>query len=194
MDQKINPLRDAIQSSWWATRDAFRVFPALTAGAWFACLVMMAIPSLQVWSVRWAGDQIALDNQRSQLFICLVIAASATLLGLASSLSSSINRILQMDLRAHYGAEFSASVEHLTPAQTIDNAFMSKVRATREATPFNVAWQATSTITVVSSIIAMILLGASLWSINPWAALLVIAALLPDLLIYSKLAHVENDV
>ncbi|WP_216409241.1 ATP-binding cassette domain-containing protein [Arcanobacterium phocae] len=194
MDQKINPLRDAIQSSWWATRDAFRVFPALTAGAWFACLVMMAIPSLQVWSVRWAGGQLTLDSHRSRLFICLVIAASATLLGLASSLSSSINRILQMDLRAHYGAKFSATVDHLTPAQTLDNSFMSKVRATREATPFNVAWQATSTITVVSSIIAMILLGASLWSINPWAAILIIAALLPDLLLYSKLAHVENDV
>ncbi len=99
-----------------------------------------------------------------------------------------------MDLRAHYGAKFSATVDHLTPAQTLDNLFMGKVRATREAIPFNVAWQATSTITVVSSIIAMILLGASLWSINPWAAILIIAALLPDLLLYSKLAHVENDV
>ncbi|WP_275586612.1 hypothetical protein [Arcanobacterium phocisimile] len=40
----------------------------------------MAIPSLQVWSVHWSGDQFALNNHRSQLFVSLVIAASATLL------------------------------------------------------------------------------------------------------------------
>ncbi|WP_216379998.1 hypothetical protein [Arcanobacterium phocae] len=49
MEQKLHPLREAVSSSWWATRDAFRVFPLLTASAWLACLVMMAIPSLQVW-------------------------------------------------------------------------------------------------------------------------------------------------
>ncbi|MDO5049934.1 MAG: ABC transporter ATP-binding protein [Actinomycetaceae bacterium] len=99
-----------------------------------------------------------------------------------------------MQLRTRYGAEFSKAMSDISPEQTLDNDFMIKARAAREAIPFNVAWQATSTITVVSALVSMILLAISLWGISPIAAVLISLALIPDLIAYSRVAGVENEV
>lgn len=190
----VKTLSDAIRTGVWATRDAFHIFPGLAFGAWSSCLIMMMVPSLQVWSVRWASHAFTPGTRSVPVAVCAVVALCATLLGAASSVYGSVSQMLQMSLRTRYGADFSAAMQDLSPAQTLDNELMSRVRATREAIPFNVAWQATSTITVTSAIVSMLMLAGSLWTISPWVALLVALALFPDLLTRSRLAGVENDV
>lgn len=187
-------LRDATSTGWWATVDSFAKFPVLTAATWLACLSMMAVPSLQVWSIRLAG-KLSDEGAGSRLMlVCAVVALSATLLGFGSSLYSSLSRILQMKLRTRHGFEYSQAISNISPEQTLDSDFMIKARAAREAIPFNVAWQATSTITVVSALLSMVLLAVSLWGVSPVAALLISLALIPDLLAYSRVAGVENQV
>lgn len=193
--QKIfGSLIQACRTGLWATADSFRNFPLITAAAWSVSLFMMAIPALQVWTVRYSSEIIQSDFTSSFFGVSVFVALTASLLSVTSSICASVQKILQMNLRSHYSSEFSNTVKNITPAQALDYKFMEKIRAAREAIPFNLAWQATSVITVVSSVISMILLAFSLWSIHPWAALLIAFALLPDLFTYSRVAAKENQI
>lgn len=187
-------LRDVFLTACWATRDSFVKFPGLTVATWSACLIMMAVPSIQVWSIQWAGGFVDGDRGLWISFACGVVALSATLLGFGSTVYGSLSRILQMRLRTRHGADFSAAFSNASPQQTLDNDFMVRARAAREAIPFNVAWQSSSTVTVVSALVSMVLLAVSLWSISPAAAVLISLTLVPDLFAYSRIAGVENKV
>lgn len=187
-NQRLRPFRDTLSTARISTADAFKICPGLTTAMWTSTLLLMAVPSLQVIFVTWAskfGDQ-------TTWITVLLATIGAVLMGTASRISSNIQNLMQLRLRAHYNSEFSASVSKMTPAQSTDPTITTQVQAVRDAIPFNVAWQATSTITVVGSLISVILLAASIWSFNPLAAILVGFAMIPELLTYSLLAKKEN--
>lgn len=76
----------------------------------------------------------------------------------------------------------------------MDEDVTTQIRAARDAVPFNVAWQATSFATVIGSLVSVLLLAGSLWSMNHWAAVLIACAMLPEIVAFSLLARRENGL
>ena len=50
----FRPFCDAVATSWRTSAYALRRRPVRTVVMWLSMLVMMAMPSLQVWLIGWA--------------------------------------------------------------------------------------------------------------------------------------------
>ncbi|WP_346428290.1 ABC transporter ATP-binding protein [Bifidobacterium sp. SO1] len=196
---RLRPFRDAMVTSWRTSAYALRKRPVRTVVMWLSMLVMMAMPSLQVWMIGWAcgpdglGMGSALGAGRFAL-ILVVLTVGAVLMSVSSSLAQDMRDLLQEPLMAEYQSDLTDALANLTPAQTLDDEVTAQVRAARDAIPYNVASQAADATSVVGALISMIMLAGSLWHMHPLAAVMIAVAMIPELLAQFGVEKLANEL
>ncbi|WP_338024625.1 ABC transporter ATP-binding protein [Bifidobacterium aerophilum] len=196
---RLRPFRDAVVTSWRTSAYALRKRPVRTVVMWLSMLVMMAMPSLQVWMIGWAcgpdglGMGSALGTGRFAL-ILVVLTVGAVLMSVSSSLAQDMRDLLQEPLMAEYQSDLTDALANLTPAQTLDDEVTAQVRAARDAIPYNVASQAADATSVVGALASMVMLAGSLWHMHPLAAVMIAVAMIPELLAQFGVEKLANEL
>lgn len=98
----FRPFCDAVATSWRTSAYALRRRPVRTVVMWLSMLVMMAMPSLQVWLIGWACGPDGL-GMGSGLGVgrFAVILAVLTVGAVLMSVSSSLRRTCVTCCRSH---------------------------------------------------------------------------------------------
>lgn len=196
---RLRPFTDAVTTSWRTSVYALRRRPARTVAMWLSMLVMMAMPSLQVWLIGWAcgpdglGMGSALGAGRFAV-ILVVLTVGAVLMSVSSSLAQNMRDLLQEPLMAEYQSDLTDALSNLTPAQTLDDEVTTQVRAARDAIPYNVASQAADATSVVGALVSMVMLAGSLWHMHPLAAVMIALAMIPELLAQFGVERLTNEL
>ncbi|NEG72644.1 ATP-binding cassette domain-containing protein [Bifidobacterium ramosum] len=186
-------------TSWRTSVYALRRRPARTVAMWLSMLVMMAMPSLQVWLIGWAcgpdglGSGSELGAGRFAV-ILVVLTVGAVLMSVSSSLAQNMRDLLQEPLMAEYQSDLTDALAGLTPAQTLDDEVTTQVRAARDAIPYNVASQAADATSVVGALVSMVMLAGSLWHMHPLAAVMIALAMIPELLAQFGVEKLTNEL
>lgn len=195
----FRPFCDAVATSWRTSAYALRRRPVRTVVMWLSMLVMMAMPSLQVWLIGWAcgpdglGMGSGLGVGRFAVILA-VLTVGAVLMSVSSSLAQNMRDLLQEPLMAEYQSDLTDALARLTPAQTLDDEVTTQVRAARDAIPYNVASQAADATSVVGALASMVMLAASLWHMHPLAALMIALAMVPELLAQFGVEKLTNEL
>lgn len=182
----------ARRSAWVAYRDAFRWRSALTVCLLTLRLVEAVFPACQVLVISGLvrAVEAGTDAHSQILAVTLVAGGFLPLQGVIDTLQSR----LQLALRTSYENEIVDLLAQMSPAQRTDAKVADAVQGAVEAIPFNLAWQATSTISVVQALTTSLMLGVSVLPIDTVAAACVLLALIPALVTHSVVARTENDL
>ncbi|WP_240811840.1 ATP-binding cassette domain-containing protein [Bifidobacterium ramosum] len=190
-------LRDAARTAWSATVDALRVRPAMTVAMWASNLLVMAMPSLQVWLIRWVTGPAGLAGSPSDVRIgavILLLTLGAVVIAVSYEVTSRIRELLVIPLGAEYRTRLTRALADITPAQTLDRGLNDRIRAARDAIPYNIADHASNATVVVGAVFSMIMLAVSLWTTSPVAAVLLGAAIIPELVAQAANAQLGSDL
>ena len=197
--QRLHPFGDAVMTSYRTSAYALRKRPVRTVMMWLSMLVMMAMPSLQVWLISWAcgpdglGSDSGLGAGRFAVII-VVLTVGAVLMSVSSSLAQNMRDLLQEPLIAEYQSDLTDALTRLTPEQTLDDEVTTQVRAARDAIPYNVASQAADATSVVGALASVIMLAGSLWHMHPLAAVVIALAMIPELLAQFGVEKLTNEL
>ncbi len=153
---------------------------------------MALVPAAQVEVMKYLIA--SLEPGSSPVLPIILAALAAVVISLTTSVNRHVVQLSQLDLRRSYSRDLTRFITRLTPPETVDNRLVERIRAARDAVPFNLAWQASSFYSVMTAFFAVVFLTISLWSISPLASLFVALVMVPDLLVYSRLARVENEI
>lgn len=185
-----NFLLKAIRSAYVTLGDGFRWFPLLTVSLCLLRLIESVLPAAQVYAISslvsyGAGENVPWSNL---LFVTVVAGGLIPLESLASGLETR----LQLQLRHRYQQEIVDIMASLDGTQRRDPSMADRVQAARDAIPFNIAWQATSAITVLQALITSLFLAITLGRIDVIAALLAFLSLVPAIVAFSIVSRTEN--
>ncbi|MCH9277103.1 ABC transporter ATP-binding protein/permease [Bifidobacterium amazonense] len=193
----VGLLGDAARTAWWTTADALRIRPAMTVAMWTSNLLVMAMPSLQVWMIRWVTGPTGLAGSPSDMRIgavILLLTLGAVVIAVSYEVTSRIRELLVIPLGAEYRTRLTRAMADITPAQTLDRDLNDRIRAARDAIPYNIADHASNATVVVGAVFSMVMLAASLWTTNPIAAVLLGAAIIPELVAQAANARLGSDL
>lgn len=182
----------ALDTSGRAVVYAWKHSPHYTKGAIISGTVVALVPAAQVEVMKYLIG--SLSPGTSPAAPIVLAALAAVVISLTMNINRHVVQLSQLDLRRSYSSDLTRLITRLSPPETVDNRLVERIRAARDAVPFNLAWQATSFYAVLTAFFAVFFLMLSLWSISPLASLFVALVMVPDLVVYSRLARVENEI
>ncbi|MDN5724975.1 MAG: ABC transporter ATP-binding protein/permease [Propionibacteriales bacterium] len=153
-----------------------------------------ATPALQVYCVVRLTTS-AVDGSPNEVMLWLLLTALVVGGGRAiTDASLSVGQIVSHLLRPHYYSELNTKLAGLPASDHARSDVTTQARAAREAIGEHVIHQSDAAINSLKALLAMGLLFASLWTLNPWTAVCVVLAILPTLVAFSLVSRMEANV
>ena len=186
----VSAFRQAVSASAYSVRRAWAYAPGWLVKLILAYLVLALTPAAQVAAVSWlamASGGGASDYVPPLLLLTL-------LLGIAQVMNIRSNLIGQragFRLRAHYQNELMQTVAALPPRRLALSGTNATIQGCRSAL-HDLGRLVSSVIASVGALVTAVALCATVWTINPIAGLLVVAALVPNLLVYAWNAKMQD--
>ncbi|MET9022480.1 ABC transporter ATP-binding protein [Actinopolymorpha sp. NPDC004070] len=187
---KAGAFRAALDASVYSVRRAWGYSPGWLLRSSVGYLVLAITPAAQVLAVSWLAET---SGGPAREYVPPLVVLTV-LLGLGQAMEQNSNMIGQRTtnrLRAHYQDELMRTIAALPPqrvglAQT--NATIQGCRSSLH----DLGRLASSVVASVGALVTAAALCVSVWMISPLAGALVVAALLPNLLVFAWEAKMQD--
>ena len=186
----LGALAGVVTSARYALVDAAHKAPRALLSYIVMHLLVAAAPALQVIVLAQVVGHADGGRITAPWLIALVLVTGGFIPLRNILYATTLN--LQLALRYCYMQEILDMFAGLTPAQRRDKKLGERLQAAHEAIPFNLSWQATSVLQILSSAAAAGMLFVTLADYDALAALLIVAALIPQLIAYTWVAKIVN--
>ncbi|ATG55253.1 ABC transporter [Brachybacterium ginsengisoli] len=175
----------------WSIALAARRSPAWFLLTILTSLVLALVPAAQVRAVSWlvgvaeAGGLLA---ALAPLLLLTVLVGVGQILGSAENL---VGQRISMRLMLALDSRLAASAAALSPRRTADPRVHALFEGTRTST-WALSRSPGAVIGALSSLLAALALGAAIAPFSMLAAVLVVAALVPNLLVFAWSARIQD--
>ncbi|MGW6277998.1 ATP-binding cassette domain-containing protein [Kribbella sp. NPDC055071] len=177
------PLRDALSTARESLTDAARVTPGRLTLCSVLVLLQAVLPGLQVVLLQQLIDSFAWGPL---LGLTVVVGAMYPL----TQVSNAGGQRMMLRLRLHYRVELAEAAARLSPSRLADPEVVTELEASQAATDplSNVA---SRPVQVLGAGVTSAVLCAAIWSINPFSGVLVLAALVPTVGVFTLISRME---
>ncbi|MFD2078380.1 ATP-binding cassette, subfamily B [Actinopolymorpha cephalotaxi] len=188
---KAGAFRAALDASAYSVRRAWAYSPRWLLKSIVAYLVLAVTPAAQVLAVSWLAHT---SGGTAREYVPPLVALTA-LLGVGQVMDQNSNMIGQRTenrLRTHYQDELMRTVAALPP-QRVGLAQTSATIQGCRSSLHDLGRLVTSVVASVGALVTAAALCVTVWRISPVAGVLVVAALLPNLLVFAWEARMQDE-
>ncbi|MGW0228497.1 ABC transporter ATP-binding protein [Actinopolymorpha singaporensis] len=187
---KIGAFRAAVDASVYSVRRAWGYSPTWLLWVSVGYLVLAITPAAQVLVVSWLVETSG-GTAREYVPPLLVLTV---LLGLGQAMTQNTNLIGQRTanrLRAYYQDELMRAVAALPPQRVGQAQTNATIQGCRSSLG-DLGRLASSVVASVGALVTAAALCVSVWKVSPVAGVLVVAALVPNLLVFAWEAKMQD--
>ena len=183
-------LRDILGGVAWGLRESARTSPRWLALTLATSVVLALVPAAQVRSVAWLVEA-AGDGVRAALLPLLLLTA---LVGAGQVLGSAENLVGQragLRMMSALNSRLARIAASLGPQQLAGPSTLALLEGARESI-YALSRASRSVLAAGAALLTAFALGAAIWPFSALAAVLVVLALVPNLVIFTWSAQVQD--
>lgn len=190
-DAYVEAVRSAAVMSAFSVKKAWQWTPGWLVRLIITNLLIAVVPAAQVVAVRWlvASSSEGYQAWVPPLVILVVIIGLGLVLGENLQI---VGQRIRNRLRSRYQAQLLDSVAALTPQQLASSEVSATIQACRSSL-FDIGRLINSTMAAAAAVVTAATLCISVSLISPVAGILVVAALVPNLLVFAWEARLQSE-
>lgn len=174
-------------------------YAASRTPGWFAIvgallLLQAVIPALQVVLVNRlltaSGAGAPLSETLGWVALVTLITGLSVPMG-SIAITASYRMVLR--LRTSYEMDLDEVLAALGPDQVADPDTSNRIQAARMAASGALPWQVDTVLSILGTVVTAVTLFWSVWVIEPVAAILVVAAMVPAIVAYSLMSRIRDQ-
>lgn len=186
--------RRVVDGAVYAVRFAARHTPGWFAFVAGLLLVQSLIPALQVTLV----NQLLMSGEAGEplstvlAWVMLVTLVTGLSIPMGSIAGTASYRMV-LRLQAAYETDLDSFLADLGPDQVADPVVSNRIEAARGAAGGPLPWQVDTVLSVLGALVTAVTLFWSVWVIQPLAAVLVVLAMVPAIIAYSRMSQIRDQ-
>lgn len=188
---KLTVIGEALVSAAYSLRQAARWTPGWLAAGVTVQLLVALNPAIQVQLVAWLVDAVD-QGQGQEIWLPLILlAAFVGMFLVLASVAVFIDQRRRLRLERWYRRQLLDAITELPPQRLATAETNADIQACHGALwPLSI--NSRETVHAVTAVIGAAALCVSVWTISPWAGVLVVLAVVPSLVTSSWVAVVED--
>lgn len=183
------------RASRWSVRTAWHVAPALFAATVLLTIAVSLVPSAQTVFVAHMINAVSARDMASAFTWALIAGLCIAGYLAAQSIAYTLQRVLQINVRAHCAARINDAMARLDPGAIGDERIAIRARTARSAVEEQkVEQQSVAVLSLVSALTVCMSLLAVIGRVNMWAAVFVVLSMVPQtvsIMLYARYDAVQ---